>query len=112
MELTAKPPKTIVNDLNSDEWHKFKERRKFDTWRDKGHFYFDKLWRDLKVFSREEAYEWLADKLKIDNAHFGNLNNTQCSGAVFYCQQLLNDLRRLDLDFGDEPKTPFYILEH
>lgn len=107
-----KPKRTIVNDINFDETMKFKERRRFETFKDKGHFYFDKLWREHKIFSREKAYEWLANMLDVEEseAHFSVMSNEMCEYAVYFCQQLLNDLRRLDLDWGDEPITPFYIL--
>ena len=106
------PPKTVVNWLNESDWEKYKERRRFESWRQKGHFYFDKIWNEAKVLSREDAYKWLAEKLGVpeNKAHFRNLDKEQCKKAIWICQQLLNDLRRLDLDFGDEPITPFYIL--
>ncbi len=106
-----KPTNTVVTDLNRDEMFEFKERRRFYTYKYKAHFYFDKIWIE-KHLTREEAYEWLARMLHIteSEAHFSNLSNEQCKEAIFFCQQILNDLRRLDLDCGFEPSTPFYIL--
>lgn len=107
-----KPQKTIMNYLNVDEMMKFKEQRRFKTFKDKGHFYFDKIWIEHKLFNREEAYKWLASMLGVNEpeAHFGVMSNELCDQAIYLCQQLLNDLRRNDLDWGDEPITPFYIL--
>jgi len=105
-----KPPKTISNDLNKSEMDLFKQRRRFDNWKDKAHYYFDIIWRDAKIMTREEAYKWLANKLNVKNAHFSNLDDMQCEKAIWFSQQLLNDNRRMDLDFGMKPITPFYIL--
>jgi len=109
---SSKPPLTIRNYLNEAEMDLFKERRRFHNWRDKGHYYFDKIWSELKIMTRSEAYSWLAQKLGLDEreTHFRKFNRKRCEDAIFYCQQLLNDMRRLDLDLGDKPKTPFYIL--
>jgi hypothetical protein len=110
--MCNKPAKTKINWLNESEMLKFKERRRFETWKDKAHFYFDKIWRDAKILTRKEAYEWLAKHLEIseEEAHFKSLNKHQCEEAIFFCQQLLNDNRRMDLDFGIDPITPFYII--
>ncbi len=89
------------------------ERKNFSDYRQKGHFYFDKIWRDVKILTRQEAYKWLARILEIkeDIAHFSRLNDRLCKEAIYFCQQLLNDNRRLDLDFGVEPSTPLYNYE-
>jgi len=107
-----KPTKTIVDCSNEDEMCRFKERRRFQDYKDKGHFYFDKIWREAKLMTRPECYKWLADKLDVVEAHFSTLSISQCKDAIFYCQQLLNDNRRLDLDFDVKPITPLYVLEH
>lgn len=106
-----KPPKTIVNHFNEIEMIKFKEPKNFETYKHKAHFYFDKIWK-TKLMTREEAYGWLSEKLELtnDKTHFGLMNNMKCTEAIYYCQQLLNDIRRLDLDFGVKPITPFYII--
>ncbi len=108
----GKPETTIVTELNEDEFRKFQERRRFDTYRDKAHFYFDKIWQENGMLSREVAYEWLAQMLDISEpkAHFRLMNKQQCKDAIYFCQQILNDNRRCDLDYGVEPITPFYIL--
>lgn len=110
--IGCKPPKTEVNWLNETEFLKHKERRRFETWKQKAHFYFDKIWSEAKILTRVEAYEWLAKQLEVteENAHFSRLSTVQCAEAIWFCQQLLNDNRRMDLDFGCEPITPFYAL--
>lgn len=110
--IGRKPPKTEVNYLNEAEWSKYKERRRFDSWKQKAHFYFDKIWSEAKILTRDEAYKWLAKQLEVteENAHFSRLGTVQCAEAIWFCQQLLNDNRRMDLDFGCEPITPFYAL--
>ncbi len=103
------PTKHIYQDFNEfNRW--LGERRRFVSMRQKGHFYFDKIWNAAGLMTREECYQWLADKLGVKEfqSHFKNLNNEQCAEAIYYCQQLLNDNRRLDLDFGTEPITPLY----
>ena len=112
--MRVKPPHTQHNYQDILDFMKFKgEQRKFQSFRDKGHYYFDKIWNH-KILTRDEAYKWLADKLGVleSDAHFSKLSCQQCEEAVFWCQQLLNDMRRLDLDWGDEPKTPYYELNH
>lgn len=108
-ELKIKDKPNITH--YDDPFMEFKERRRFTSWRQKGHYYFDKIWQ-LGYMTREEAYKWLSERLNVDKekAHFSRMNNETCKEAVYLCQQTLNDLRRLDLDFGDEPKTPFYYI--
>lgn len=100
--------KTTV--FNKDEFLEFKERRRFQSLKDAGHYYFDKLWAEAKLFTREEAYKWLADKLGVpeEHAHFRRMPKTLYKDAIYFCQQLLNDNRRFDLDFGGSPITPLY----
>jgi hypothetical protein len=73
------------------------------------HSFFDKIWK-YKLMSRHEAYQWLCDSMKIpkDETHVGMFSEERCKEAIRLCKQLLNDNRRLDLDFGVEPVTPFY----
>ena len=106
------PSNTKKNYLNEAEMLKYKECRRFQTYRNKGHFYFDKIWRDAKIMTIDEAYVWLSNKLQIsiEETHFSLMDNERCSEAIWFCQQLLNDNRRIDLDFGCEPITPFYVL--
>lgn len=105
----SKPETTTVSEEDS---FKFKERRRFQSYKQKAHFYFDKIWQEAKVMTREQAYKWLANILDLtkEEAHFSYFNDVRCKEAIYFCQQLLNDNRRLDLDFGGEPITPFYTL--
>lgn len=109
---STQPPKTIIDYINVTEQLKFKERRRFQSYKDKAHFYFDKIWRDTNIMTRSEAYLWLGERLDLqkNGAHFTNMNKIKCTESIWFCQQLLNDNRRLDMDFGKEPITPFYVL--
>jgi hypothetical protein len=91
--------------------HLYGERRNFPNYKDMGHYYFDKLWT-TKLLSRKDAYVWLSEEMEIplNKTHFRMFNDKQCLMAVKICQELLNDLRRLDLDFGVTPLTPQYII--
>lgn len=73
------------------------------------HFYFDQIWRN-KAMGRKEAYSWLAEKLSlpVEFTHIGWFNDQTCKDVIYYSKQFLNDLRRLDMDCGLEPKTPYY----
>ena len=73
------------------------------------HKYFDLIWK-TKQMTRTEAYQWLSNSLNTpkDYTHIGMFNVKSCQDVVFYSKQLLNDLRRLDLDMGAEPKTEFF----
>ena len=106
--MKINPPRTGIDEFDQLT---FKERRRFQSWRQKGHFYFDKFWEE-GYMSRGDAYKWLRDELGIsrEEAHFSRLSDEQCKKIVWRCQQVLNDLRRLDLDFDVDPSTPFYIL--
>lgn len=109
----SKPTKTVLGLMWWDKKKHRQEQVTFRNWKDKGHFYFDKIWRH-RLMSREEAYHWLAKMLGVSErkAHFSVMTEQQCKDAVFYSQQFLNDNRRLDLDFGVDPITPYYELEH
>jgi len=75
------------------------------------HLYFDKIWQ-LNIMTRTEAYKWLSETLGLlpEYTHIGMFSNKTCEDVVFFSKQALNDNRRLDLDFGVEPKTPYYEL--
>ncbi len=79
--------------------------------KDQAHFYFDKLWR-LKYIERNEAYIKLAEWLGVPEpeAHMSKMSISECKKVIEYSIMLLNDIRRLDLDFGDEIKHPYYEL--
>lgn len=73
------------------------------------HLYFDKIWK-LSILGRSESYKWLSSMLEIpiEYTHIGMFSIETCRKVVEYSKQFLNDQRRLDLDFGVEPKTPYY----
>ena len=60
--------------------------------------------------SRREAYTWLSEQLKlpIEYTHIGMFSEKTCKDVIYLSKQFLNDSRRLDMDFGVEPKTPYY----
>lgn len=75
------------------------------------HLYFDMTWDGKTgVMARTEAYGWLSALLGIskDETHIGMFTEKQCEDTIYFSKQLLNDMRRLDMDFGAEPKTPYY----
>jgi hypothetical protein len=76
------------------------------------HEYFDKIWK-LKVMDRSEAYKWLSDVLNLppEYTHIGMMGEKKAKDVVYFSKQLLNDNRRLDLDFGAEPVTPYFDLD-
>ena len=47
-------------------------------------------------------------EIPIEYTHIGMFSIETCRKVVEYSKQFLNDQRRLDLDFGVEPKTPYY----
>lgn len=75
------------------------------------HEYFNKIF-ELKFLKRKEAYAWLSNILGIprEYTHIGMFSVKTCRDVTYFSKQLLNDIRRLDMDFGDEPKTPYYDL--
>lgn len=76
------------------------------------HHFFDKLWR-FGYVTRVQAYQRLADWLEVEEpeAHMAKMNGIRCKEVIRFSVQMLNDLRRLDLDWGDEIKHPYYELE-
>lgn len=78
-------------------------------WKKEAHKYFDMIWQNgLK--KRKSCYAWLSDMLgtKPEETHIGMFDVKQCQDVVFYSKQLLNDNRRLDMDFGAQPVTPHF----
>lgn len=75
------------------------------------HEYFDQIWK-LGFMSRNEAYDWLSGVLGIppEYTHIGMFSELTCQSVINFSKQFLNDSRRLDIDFGYEPKTPYYPL--
>lgn len=85
-----------------------KELREFKK---EAHKYFDKIWQ-LKIEERSTAYKWLSEMLEIEKSqcHIGMFDEKQCKDTAYFSKQLLNDKRRLDLDFGVTPQTEYYEL--
>lgn len=73
------------------------------------HKYFDLIWKN-KNLTRSDAYKWLSEKLNIEPkyTHIGMFSEKTLNDVIYFSKQILNDIRRNDIDFGDEPKTPFY----
>jgi hypothetical protein len=73
------------------------------------HVYFNKIF-ELGHMTRHEAYGWLCGVLQIprEETHIGMFDEKLCADTVFFSKQLLNDMRRLDLDFGVKPQTPYF----
>jgi ribosomal protein L20A (L18A) len=59
------------------------------------HEEFDKLWQENHM-TRQEAYQWLASKLKISlkKCHIGNFNESQCFDIERMSMKKLRKLRR------------------
>ena len=77
--------------------------------KDQTHTYFDKIW-ELKYLTREEAYTWLAQYLNVTEpqAHMSTMDAHTCKQVIIGSIQILNDMRRLDLDFGVPLMHPYY----
>jgi len=84
---------------------------KLHALRHQAHFFFDQIWMN-NYLERNEAYRWLADWLEIPepDAHMRFMNEKTCAKVIEASICLLNDMRRLDLDFGAEIKHPHYEL--
>jgi hypothetical protein len=65
---------------------------------------------ELKLMKRSEAYAWLSERMGIPKefTHIGMFSVKSCKEVTRLSKQALNDNRRLDLDFGAEPQTPYY----
>lgn len=77
------------------------------------HKYFDMLWK-IKYIERNEAYLWLSKQLEVEEpmAHMSKMNESMCKKVIENAIMILNDMRRLDLDFGATPKHPYYELKN
>jgi hypothetical protein len=78
-------------------------------WKKEAHKYFDLIWQK-GLMKRTNAYSWLSKQLSIDPeyTHIGMFDVYQCKATVEASKQLLNDNRRLDMDMGAEPPTPYF----
>jgi len=76
------------------------------------HYLFDKLWQ-CKYIERNELYIKLAEWLGVEEpkAHMSKMNSSECKQVIEYSIMMLNDMRRLDLDWGDEIQHPYYELK-
>ena len=79
--------------------------------RNQAHRYFDKLW-EFKYATRDETYQHLAKFLGVAEpfAHMSQADDEQCKSVIEWAIMMLNDMRRLDLDFGANIKHPYYEL--
>lgn len=79
---------------------------------EQAHRFFDMIWQKNHM-SREEAYAWLATRLGVEEpeAHMRGMPHEQCLNVVHWSIQLLNDMRRLDMDFGADPPHPFFEIQ-
>lgn len=83
-----------------------------NSMKDMAHKYFDQIW-EFKYCERNEAYQHLANYLGIPEpkAHMRFMDYKTCKKVVEWSVMMLNDMRRLDLDFGVEKlKHPYYEL--
>lgn len=70
-------------------------------WKKEAHKYFDVIWKDGHE-KRGELYKHLSNHLKIESefCHIGMFDVEICKQVVDWSKMILNDLRRLDKDFG------------
>lgn len=73
------------------------------------HKYFDLIWKEAGE-KRSETYKHLSEYLNIpiEYTHIGMFKIETCKEVIDWSKMILNDLRRLDLDFGLEVKRPHY----
>jgi len=88
-----------------------KYKRTLFELKDQAHLYFDQIWK-FKHCTREEAYKHMAEWFSVSEpeVHMANANEEMCKNIIWRSIQLLNDLRRLNLDFGDKIYHPHYEL--
>ena len=79
--------------------------------KNEAHTYFDKIWK-LKLLTRTEAYDWLSRQLETPrkDTHIAMFSEKTCQTVIEISKQVLNDNRRLDLDFGVEPETEYFAI--
>lgn len=80
----------------------------FLSYKDKGHHYFDKIWRDSKIMTRNEAYKWLTVRMGLsdDEAHFSRFNKAECNEAISHCKNLL-DINEMKIRLALEDQFQF-----
>lgn len=73
------------------------------------HKYFDIIWQE-KHEKRNKVYYYLSLHLKIPQkyTHIGYFSEKTCLEVINWSKMVLNDMRRLDMDFGVDVKRPHY----
>lgn len=81
-------------------------------WKKEAHKYFDVIWKEGH-FKRGDTYQMLSDHLKLPTqyTHIGMFSVETCKEVVDWSKMMLNDLRRLDMDFGINVERPHYDRE-
>jgi len=101
----------MATEISNKEVVRIKFKKSITNLKYQAHFYFDKLWM-FGYITRAEAYQHLADWMGVEEpkAHMSAMNEESCKQVIEYSIQMLNDMRRLDLDFGAPIKHPYYEL--
>jgi hypothetical protein len=78
-------------------------------WKKQAHYYFDLIWKE-KHETRSNLYQHLSKHLNIpiEYTHIGMFSIKTCKEVIDYSKMILNDLRRLDLDFGIDVKRKHF----
>lgn len=78
-------------------------------WKKEAHKYFDIIWKENHE-KRHNAYKYLSEHLglPIEYTHIGMFSVETCKKVVDWSKMILNDFRRLDMDFGADVKRPHY----
>lgn len=79
--------------------------KKLRYWKKEAHKYFDVIWKE-KHEKRSELYKHLATHLDlpVEYCHIGMFSVNTCKKVIQWSKMILNDLRRLDIDFGIDVK--------
>jgi len=78
-------------------------------WKKEAHKYFDMIWKE-KHETRSNLYGHLSKYLNLppEYTHIGMFSIKTCKEVVDWSKMILNDLRRLDMDFGVDVKREHY----
>lgn len=78
-------------------------------WRNEAHTYFDMIWKEGHE-DRDKLYEHLAERFKLEKhkTHIRMFDRERCIEVVDWAKMILNDLRRLDMDFGIKVSREHY----
>lgn len=79
-------------------------------WKKEAHKYFDMIWGEAGGGKRKEVYKHLSTHLGLPTwyTHIGMFSVDTCKEVVDWSKMILNDLRRLDMDFGADVKRPHF----